>query len=111
MWIFLVLIDYIDSICLVIDCTHPNPINIALSGETIKRISQLVYTGKHLLDGEPVTTKAESQELTFVTASLKDDYISSGLYRNVMKLSYEFRRVKKSKSPLLAEYERQKLNW
>ena len=96
---------------LVIDCTHPNSINIAFSGETIKQISQLVYTGKDLPDSKPVTTKAESQELTFVTASLKDDYISSGIYRYVIKLSYEFRRVKKSKSPLLAEYERQKLNW
>ena len=95
---------------------HPNPINIAFSGETINRISQLVYTGKDLLDGKTVTTNTESQELTFVTASLKDDYISSWLYSNVMKLSYivtpnGFRRVKKSKSPLLAEYERQKLNW
>ena len=101
---------------LVIDYLHPNPINIAFSGETIKRISQLVYTGKDIFDGKPVTTKPESQELTFVTASLKDDYISSWLYNNVMKLSYiitpnEFRTVKKSKSTLLAEYERQKLNW
>ena len=89
---------------------------MAFSGDIIKRISQLVYTGKDLLDGKTVTTKTESQELTFVTASLKDDYISSWLFNNVMKLSYiitpnEFRRVKKSKSPLLAEYERQKLNW
>ena len=101
---------------LVIDYTHPNPINVAFSGETINRISQLVYTGKDLLDGKTVTTKTESQELTFVTASLKDDYISSWLCSNVMKLSYivtpnEFKRVKKSKSPLLVEYERQKLNW
>ena len=89
---------------------------MAFSGDIIKRISQLVYTGKDLLDGKTVTTKTESQEHTFVTASLKDDYISSGLCSNVMKLSYivtpnEFRRVKKSKRPLLVEYEKQKLNW
>ena len=94
---------------------HQNPAIISISNNASQNLDGGVGNKNEAYVKGGVPSNRNNDMFTFVTADLKDEFISSRIFQIVEyvrdRLLKPCSGIKRTKSSLLKEYEKQKLKW